>query len=183
MFADGGYLGSKPYAASGAYINKMSDYCRGCQYDVKEKNGPNACPFNYLYWDFLQRNRSQLSHNQRLRMIYSTLSKMDPDRVEAIDRDSRHFLEALGENDQTLARFEGVLSEYGLNKMALVFKNNDLIIRKRLLEELIASEKWRSVYLSMDPNKGEGVTIFVSQDVVEKHQLKIVSVGELRSRF
>ena len=95
LFADGGYLGSKPYAASGAYINKMSDYCRGCQYNVKEKNGPNACPFNYLYWDFLQRNRSQLSHNQRLRMVYSTLSKMDPDRVEAIDRDSRHFLEAL----------------------------------------------------------------------------------------
>ena len=95
----------------------------------------------------------------------------------------RHFLEALGENNQTLARFEGVLSEYGLNKMALVFKNNDLIIRKRLLEELIASEKWRSVYLSMEPNKGEGVTIFVSQDVVEKHHLKIVSVGELRTRF
>ncbi len=93
----------------------------------------------------------------------------------------RQFLEALGDKDQTLAGFEGVVSEYGLNKSALVFKNSDLIVRKRLLEELIASEKWRSVYLSMKPNKDEGVTIFVSEDVVKKHQLEIISVAELRT--
>ena len=52
LFADGGVLGSKPYAASGAYINKMSNYCKSCHYKVKEKLGEQACP-NYLYWDFL----------------------------------------------------------------------------------------------------------------------------------
>ncbi|MEM7614457.1 MAG: cryptochrome/photolyase family protein, partial [Pseudomonadota bacterium] len=57
QFADGGLLGSKPYAASGAYINRMSDYCGGCAYKVSQKRGEGACPFNPLYWDFLDRNR------------------------------------------------------------------------------------------------------------------------------
>jgi deoxyribodipyrimidine photolyase-related protein len=52
LFADGGYLASKPYAAGGSYINKMSDYCKNCSYSVTKKNGLNACPFNYLYWNF-----------------------------------------------------------------------------------------------------------------------------------
>ena len=59
QFADGGLLASKPYAASGAYINRMSDYCGGCRYDVKQRTGPNACPFNALYWDFIARHREQ----------------------------------------------------------------------------------------------------------------------------
>src|ERR1700712_2639250 len=53
LFADGGVIGSKPYAASGAYINRMSDYCGGCAYDVRESVGETACPFNALYWDFI----------------------------------------------------------------------------------------------------------------------------------
>ena len=57
-FADGGIIGSKPYAASGAYINRMSDYCGGCRFDVKARFGADACPFNALYWDFMIRNRS-----------------------------------------------------------------------------------------------------------------------------
>jgi len=77
QFADGGLLGSKPYAASGNYINKMSDYCGACQYDVRKKTGPGACPFNPLYWDFLVRNRDRLQGNPRLGQVYRTWDKMD----------------------------------------------------------------------------------------------------------
>lgn len=56
QFADGGITGSKPYAASGSYIDRMSDHCAGCAYDVKRRDGDGACPFNPLYWDFLDRN-------------------------------------------------------------------------------------------------------------------------------
>ena len=99
LFADGGYLGSKPYAASGAYINKMSDYCRGCAYDVKQKSGEKACPFNYLYWNFLQENQEKFIKNQRMRMIYATLAKMTDERRQQITQDSMRFFEklALGE--------------------------------------------------------------------------------------
>jgi deoxyribodipyrimidine photolyase-related protein len=63
QFADGGLLASKPYAASGAYIDRMSDYCRGCAYDVKAKAGPKACPFNLLYWDFIAATRDRLAQS------------------------------------------------------------------------------------------------------------------------
>lgn len=77
-FADGGIIGSKPYAASGAYINRMSDYCGHCRYDVKDKLGGDACPFNALYWDFLIRNEKVLGHNNRMMMPYKTLGRMTP---------------------------------------------------------------------------------------------------------
>lgn len=76
QFADGGLLGSKPYAASGNYINKMSDYCGGCRYDVKDRTGPDACPFNSLYWDFLARNRERLGSNPRLAQAYRGWDRM-----------------------------------------------------------------------------------------------------------
>jgi deoxyribodipyrimidine photolyase-related protein len=77
QFADGGVLASKPYAASGAYINRMSDYCKGCRYDVKARTGADACPFNALYWDFLARNRDKLSGNARMGQMYRTYDKFD----------------------------------------------------------------------------------------------------------
>ena len=80
QFADGGLLGSKPYAASGNYINRMSDHCRGCRYDVKRKTGPDACPFNPLYWDFLIRNEDKLRGNPRLGQVYRTWDRMGADR-------------------------------------------------------------------------------------------------------
>lgn len=95
LYADGGLLGSKPYAAGGSYINKMSDYCAGCAYNVKDKTGETACPFNYLYWDFLMRNEDKLRGNRRLSMVYSTLDKMKDDRKEAIQSDSKKFLDSL----------------------------------------------------------------------------------------
>jgi len=92
LFADGGILGTKPYAASGAYINKMSNYCKNCAYDVKEKNGPKACPFNYLYWNFLIENKETLEKNHRMRLIYSSLAKFSAEKINNIKTDSQDFL-------------------------------------------------------------------------------------------
>jgi deoxyribodipyrimidine photolyase-related protein len=86
QFADGGLLGSKPYAASGNYINKMSDYCKGCRYDVKQRTGPDACPFNALYWDFIDRNEDKLGGNPRMGQMYATWRRMsDNDRATVKD--------------------------------------------------------------------------------------------------
>ncbi len=95
LHADGGLLGSKPYAASGAYIRRMSDYCDRCAYDPKAKLGPDACPFNYLYWDFLLRNESRLKDNPRMAMPYRTLAKMPAERRRRIRAEATAFLDAL----------------------------------------------------------------------------------------
>ncbi len=95
LHADGGLMASKPYAASGAYIQRMSDYCKSCDYKPSQKTGPEACPFNYLYWDFLIRNRPKLQDNPRLGMPYQTLSKMSPARLQEIQSDARVFLDSL----------------------------------------------------------------------------------------
>lgn len=97
QFADGGLLGSKPYAASGNYINHMSDYCSDCRYDVKERAGEDACPFNYLYWDFMDRHRDKLEGNRRLGFAYRTFDKMDAARKRAIRRDAAKFINELCE--------------------------------------------------------------------------------------
>lgn len=95
QFADGGLLASKPYAASGNYINKMSNYCKNCIFDVKKKTGSDACPFNALYWDFLDRNRAQLQRNPRLGPVYRTWDKMtSPKQAEYLDS-AKAFLAAL----------------------------------------------------------------------------------------
>ncbi|MDD1139355.1 cryptochrome/photolyase family protein [Pseudomonas sp. TNT2022 ID233] len=84
MHADGGYLGSKPYCASGQYINRMSDYCRGCAYKVSESTADNACPFNSLYWHFLMRHGELLRGNQRMTMMYKNLDRMPQAKQEAL---------------------------------------------------------------------------------------------------
>lgn len=95
VFADGGRMASKPYAASGAYINRMSDYCQSCVYDVNEKTGPKACPFNYLYWSFLDRNRDTLKGNPRLAMPYRTLDSWPAKKRTAYVDDAKKFLDGL----------------------------------------------------------------------------------------
>ena len=95
QFADGGLLGSKPYAAGGNYINKMSDYCSGCRYDVKSKSGEDACPFNYLYWDFLARHQAQLGSNPRLVPVYRTWERLSKEQREAYRTSAAHFLAEL----------------------------------------------------------------------------------------
>lgn len=96
LFADGGLLASKPYAASGAYIDRMSDYCAGCRYDVKGKAGEGACPFNYLYWNFLIENEKRLSGNPRMGMPYRNLARMNDERLREIVADAQAFLARVG---------------------------------------------------------------------------------------
>lgn len=79
LHADGGYVGTKPYAASANYISKMSDYCKGCYYWAKEIHGEKACPFNSLYWDFLDRNRETFSGNHRMAIVMKALAAKDPE--------------------------------------------------------------------------------------------------------
>ncbi|MCB5945614.1 cryptochrome/photolyase family protein [Acidocella sp. KAb 2-4] len=95
LFADGGLLASKPYAAGGAYINRMSDYCRHCRYDVTQKTGPRACPFNALYWDFLARHRDTLARNPRLALAYKNLGRMAPEALAALRARAGEVLAAL----------------------------------------------------------------------------------------
>jgi deoxyribodipyrimidine photolyase-related protein len=97
LFADGGMLASKPYAASGAYINRMSDYCAGCRYDPKIKVGEKACPFNILYWDFLIRNQALLARNPRMAMPYRNLAKMDDAHKSRLQAEAATFLDGLGD--------------------------------------------------------------------------------------
>ncbi|MCC6007630.1 MAG: cryptochrome/photolyase family protein [Rhodobacteraceae bacterium] len=92
LFADGGVVGSKPYAASGAYIDRMSDYCRGCAYDVRTKAGAGACPFNLLYWDFLLRHRERFAANPRMAQMYRTWERMDEGHRARVRADAAAFL-------------------------------------------------------------------------------------------
>lgn len=100
LYADGGQLASKPYAASGSYINKMSDYCKHCEYSVKEKTGYKACPFNYLYWDFINRHKAQLENNHRMGMILKTMGRMDETKLQAMFDDAEQFFDKLANNEK-----------------------------------------------------------------------------------
>lgn len=84
QFADGGLVASKPYAASGQYINRMSDYCRNCSYQVRERVGDHACPFNSLYWSFLHRHRTRFENNPRMAVIYKGWDKRDAEERRTI---------------------------------------------------------------------------------------------------
>lgn len=96
LHADGGLMASKPYAASGNYINKMSDYCGSCAYKVDEKSGPKACPFNYLYWDFIARNRERFGGNPRMALIYKALDRLPEPELQAMQASAADFLKHLG---------------------------------------------------------------------------------------
>ena len=98
QFADGGLLATKPYVSSAAYIDRMSDYCKGCAYDKKQRVGDSACPFNALYWDFYQRNATKLQNNPRIGMAYRQLAKMPPEEAAALQAQAsatRQRLDAL----------------------------------------------------------------------------------------
>ncbi len=96
QFGDGGMLASKPYASSGAYINRMSNYCSSCRFDVKQRTGPDACPFNALYWDFIARNEGKLRGNPRMAMPYKNWERMSDSDKSALRTSAGQFLERLG---------------------------------------------------------------------------------------
>ncbi len=100
QFADGGVLGSKPYAASGNYIHKMSNHCKTCRFDVKQKTGDDACPFNPLYWDFLERNRDKLQGNPRMAQMYRTWDRMSEDKQQQYRDSATRILTALDKGDR-----------------------------------------------------------------------------------
>jgi deoxyribodipyrimidine photolyase-related protein len=95
QFADGGLLASKPYAASGAYINRMSDYCGACPYDVKKRTGPDACPFNALYWDFIARHAARIRSNPRMAQMVRTYDAFADAEKERIRESAAAFLAGL----------------------------------------------------------------------------------------
>ncbi len=95
QFADGGVIASKPYVSSGAYINRMSDHCKSCHYSVSTKTGEGACPFNLLYWHFLDRHRDRFSGNARMGNMYRTWDRMDEDKRETVLRDADALLKRL----------------------------------------------------------------------------------------
>ena len=96
QFADGGVIASKPYVSSGAYINRMSDHCKSCHYSISAKTGDTACPFNLLYWHFLDRHRDRFSNNPRMGNMYRTWDRMDADKRKTV----------LAEGDALLARLD-----------------------------------------------------------------------------
>ena len=95
QFADGGIVGSKPYVSGGNYIKKMSDYCGSCAYKVAEKTGETACPFNYLYWNFLDRHRDRFEKNPRMAQMYRTWDRIDADKRAEYLQSAAQFLDRL----------------------------------------------------------------------------------------
>jgi deoxyribodipyrimidine photolyase-related protein len=84
QFADGGLLASKPYVASGAYIQRMSNYCDQCRFDPKQAVGETACPFTTLFWDFLARHKGRFASHPRTALMWRNLERIEPDRLRAI---------------------------------------------------------------------------------------------------
>jgi deoxyribodipyrimidine photolyase-related protein len=95
LFADGGIMASKPYAASGKYINRMSSFCQHCQYDPLQTLGEKACPFNALYWDFLARHENKLQGNQRLTYMFANWHKQTTDKQEAIRKQAEYTFQKM----------------------------------------------------------------------------------------
>lgn len=95
LYADGGLVASKPYAASASYIGRQSDYCKACRYDSGRRHGVNACPFNALYWDFLLRHEAHFADNPRMAMPYRAWQRMDEGERRATLTYARHLLDGL----------------------------------------------------------------------------------------
>ena len=92
QYADGGLIATKPYVSSATYIDKMSDYCKTCFYSKEKKTGDNACPFNSLYWHFLERHRNIFEGQFRMKMMYAVLNKMDINQKAALFSQAEWYL-------------------------------------------------------------------------------------------
>lgn len=97
QFSDGGKIATKPYVSSGSYISKMSNYCDDCKYNKKTKFNDDSCPFNSLYWNFLDEKQEKLSSNFRMKMMYSLLNKMSSADRSKIKEKANHIIEHIDE--------------------------------------------------------------------------------------
>jgi deoxyribodipyrimidine photolyase-related protein len=88
QYSDGGVMASKPYVATGKYINRMSNYCKSCRYDPNLRTGEKACPFTTLYWDFLLRHEKKLSKNPRMVMQVRNLTRLNKDKKQALHKEA-----------------------------------------------------------------------------------------------
>ena len=84
QWADGGIVATKPYVSSASYINKMGNYCENCSYDKKKRTGKSACPFNSLYWNFLEEKKEYFFKNNRMVMMLRLLDKIPSDEIKDI---------------------------------------------------------------------------------------------------
>ena len=98
QYADGGVMASKPYIATGKYIQRMSNYCQGCQFDPAQATGPKACPFTTLYWDFLARHQALLAKNPRMSLQVRNLARIAPEQLAAIGREATELRARLAES-------------------------------------------------------------------------------------
>ncbi len=99
QFADDGIIASKPYISSGNYIHKMSNYCGSCAYRVQDKTGEKACPFNLLYWHFLDRHRERFERNPRMGNMYRVWDRMDESKRETVLREADQWLGRLDQGE------------------------------------------------------------------------------------
>lgn len=95
QYADGGYLASKPYVASGKYIDRMSNYCKGCRYNPARATGDDACPYTTLYWDFLRRHRERFAHHPRTALQWRNLERLDAQTITSIRRQAENLRSSL----------------------------------------------------------------------------------------
>ena len=102
QYGDGGVMASKPYVATGQYIDRMSNYCAGCRFDPKQRTGDRACPFTTLYWDFLDRHQASLGRNPRMSLQVKNLARIDATTLQAI----RHRAQQLRDDPSLTARPE-----------------------------------------------------------------------------
>jgi deoxyribodipyrimidine photolyase-related protein len=93
QFADGGIVATKPYVSSANYINKMSNYCGNCHYSHTKKIGSNACPFNALYWNFLETKKEHFKNNHRMTMMLSLLDRMDSGKLEELQERGTYIID------------------------------------------------------------------------------------------
>ena len=95
LYADGGFMATKPYASTSAYINRMSNYCEGCRFDPKKKTGPDACPFNYLYWSCIDLHSDLFAQNPRMRSIVNAWPLRSDSNKDDVRNSARFFLSQL----------------------------------------------------------------------------------------
>ena len=100
QYGDGGLVGTKPYCASGNYINRMSNYCGDCRYDYRQASGERACPFTTFYWDFLDRHRHRFQHNARLKFQMKNLERKSDSQLNAIRARARQLVTRIASGER-----------------------------------------------------------------------------------